>query len=98
MAQQDMRMTQLTPQAAPPTEADQRRQRRSESLFTRITGFGLIRPSTSQHEEDLQETHTADDHITAQPHLNVNPSDRPTTSSQEDMLEIPAFLRRQNNH
>ncbi|MGB9153461.1 MAG: cell division protein FtsZ, partial [Alphaproteobacteria bacterium] len=46
MAPHDMRTTQLTPQQAQPSEADQRRQRRSESLFTRITGFGLVRPST----------------------------------------------------
>ncbi|MGB9152831.1 MAG: cell division protein FtsZ, partial [Alphaproteobacteria bacterium] len=74
-------------------------QRRSESLFTRITGFGLVRPSTSIHEEEPQELQLPDEALAAQQHLNINQSDRPLSSSpQEDLLEIPAFLRRQNNH
>jgi hypothetical protein len=48
----DMRVTQLTTPAQQ-ASADQRRMRRSESLFTRITGFGLVRPSTQQ--DDLVE-------------------------------------------
>ncbi len=97
----DMRVTQLTTpdqQAA----ADQRRMRRSESLFTRITGFGLVRPSTQQqHEEEAREAATAA-HASeqAQQRLGIDPSDRPTLSSEHasDLLDIPAFLRRQTNH
>jgi cell division protein FtsZ len=98
----DMRMTQLTPQTAAqqPAPADQRRQRRAESLFTRITGFGLVRPSSQQHDEDQHhEVQLPDEALAAQQHLGVNPSDRPALSEQpEDLLEIPAFLRRQSNH
>jgi len=99
----DMRVTQLTtPQQ--PTAADQRRQRRTESLFTRITGFGLVRPS--QYQEDAEHTgedaaHHHDAHASDAPHLDVNPTDRPTLSSEPqptDLLDIPAFLRRQTNH
>ncbi|MDD3030139.1 MAG: cell division protein FtsZ [Alphaproteobacteria bacterium] len=95
MASSDMRMTTLSPQTQTAQPApDARRQRRSESLFTRITGFGLVRPSVQQREEE---------EISADPmpsaHLDVHPSDRPTLSEQpEDLLEIPAFLRRQSNH
>lgn len=100
MAPHDMRTTQLTPQSEQQTSADQRRQRRSESLFTRITGFGLVRPSTNLHEEEPQEQHLPDEALSAQPHLGISPADRPALSSDqpEDLLEIPAFLRRQNNH
>ena len=100
MAPHDMRTTQLTAQTEQQASADQRRQRRSESLFTRITGFGLVRPSTSLHEEEPQEQQLPDESMSAQQHLGINPSDRPSLSSDqpEDLLEIPAFLRRQNNH
>jgi cell division protein FtsZ len=96
----DARITQLaTP--AQQAQADQRRQRRTESLFTRITGFGLVRPS--QHREDEEhQTPPAQEapQSQAQPHLGVDPSDRPVLSSEQpsDLLDIPAFLRRQTNH
>ena len=102
----DARMTQLTPQApaqsAPHSAAgeQQRRQRRAESLFTRITGFGLVRPSSQHEEEQHEAAHMSDETIAAQQHLDVDPDDRPSLSSEqpEDLLEIPAFLRRQSNH
>jgi len=97
----DMRMTQLTPQAGQPQPAaDRNRQRRAESLFTRITGFGLVRPSSQHHEEEASEAHLPDEQLSAQQRLDIHPSDRPALSSEqpEDLLEIPAFLRRQNNH
>jgi cell division protein FtsZ len=96
----DMRTTQLSTQpASAPTTTDQRRQRRSESLFTRITGFGLVRPSTQHHEEENTDAQMHEEAMTAQ-HLDIHPSDRPALSSEqpEDLLEIPAFLRRQSNH
>lgn len=95
----DMRVTQLTTPAQQ-AAADQRRNRRSESLFTRITGFGLVRPS-AQHEEEMGANPMAQEAMTeAQPQLGINPSDRPALSSDQspDMLDIPAFLRRQTNH
>ncbi|MDD4616235.1 MAG: cell division protein FtsZ [Alphaproteobacteria bacterium] len=97
MAQNDMRMTQLTPQThAHQPGQEQRRQRRAESLFTRITGFGLVRPSSQHHEEEI---HDGGDDPMSGPHLDVRSSDRPMLSEQpEDLLEIPAFLRRQSNH
>ena len=97
----DARMTQLTTSPAQAV-ADQRRQRRTESLFTRITGFGLVRPS--QHREDEEQLETVGGEAEAsqrqQSHLGVNPDDRPALSSEQpaDLLDIPAFLRRQTNH
>ena len=93
----DVRMTQLT--ASPQTEADQRRQRRTESLFTRITGFGLVRPS-AQHNEDGYEGDYIDDadFDTTPTAQSTTPRTGKAAGESEDMLEIPAFLRRQNNH
>jgi cell division protein FtsZ len=95
----DMRVTQLTTPAQQ-ASAEQRRTRRSESLFTRITGFGLVRPSVQQREEEVQETASDEANAPGQPRLNVDPSDRTPLSSDQpsDLLDIPAFLRRQTNH
>lgn len=73
--------------------AQQKGGKRAESLFTRITGFGLVRPSIEQDAPIAQPQ-------PAQTRLNVDPSDRTQTSQNEedDLLEIPAFLRRQTNH
>ena len=96
----DARVTQLTAPAQP-SAADQRRQRRTESLFTRITGFGLVRPSQHREDEEQMEGMAPEAQTsTHAPHLDVDPSDRPTLSSEQpaDLLDIPAFLRRQTNH
>jgi cell division protein FtsZ len=87
-----MRITQLT---TPPQQAsEQRRSRRSESLFTRITGFGMVRPSEQQEGPAEQPEARAQ-----APKLGVDPADRPALSSEpNDLLDIPAFLRRQTNH
>jgi cell division protein FtsZ len=89
----DMRInTQMaTPQQQ--AAAEQRRTRRSESLFTRITGFGMVRPSEQEGEEAPEGDNGA-------PPLGIDPADRPALSSSEpnDLLDIPAFLRRQTNH
>jgi len=100
MAPTDMRMTQLTAQNTQQPASEQRRQRRTESLFTRITGFGLVRPSSQQHEDEHLITQAHDEEMTATPRLDIDPAHRQTLSSSqtEDLLEIPAFLRRQNNH
>ena len=96
----DMRVTQLTTPAQQ-AAADQRRMRRTESLFTRITGFGLVRPSSQREDEDQHEAALPDELLGSSPSLGVNPADRPELSSSEeptDLLDIPAFLRRQTNH
>ncbi len=93
----DMRVTQIV-SPAQQHAADQKRSRRSESLFTRITGFGFVRPSAQQEEEEDQLAH--EEAIAAQTRLGIDPSDRPTLSSDQspDLLDIPTFLRRQTNH
>jgi hypothetical protein len=95
----DVRVTQLTTPAQQ-ASADQRRMRRSESLFTRITGFGLVRPSAQRPEEEMAEAALPDEIAGEQPHLGIDPADRPALSSEQpaDLLDIPAFLRRQTNH
>ena len=100
MTPADMRMTQLTTPIAQQPASEQRRQRRTESLFTRITGFGLVRPSSQQHEDEHHITQSHEEELSATPHLDVDPTHRSALSSAqtEDLLEIPAFLRRQNNH
>jgi cell division protein FtsZ len=101
----DLRMTQLTTGNAGTTTAEggtSHRNPRAQSLFRRITGFGMIRPSAAREEEDEEE----DIATSAQPtqgRLDIDPSDRPalSTSAPEtasDILDIPAFLRRQTNH
>lgn len=89
----DMRMTQLT--TAAPAKAAPSVNQRAQSLFQRITGFGLVRPSQSDMDDEIdQEVEQA-----VQSSLSVDPSDRPVMSSSEaDLLDIPAFLRRQSNH
>ncbi len=93
-----MRVTQLTTPAQQ-AAADQRRTRRSESLFTRITGFGMVRPSEQQ--EIIADPEAPEEMpVAAQARLGVDPAYRPALSSSEpgDLLDIPAFLRRQTNH
>ena len=81
-----------TPIAADPDGSANKTARRAESLFTRITGFGLVRPSS---EQQISAAPPA-----AQQRLNIDPHDRlPASANEEDdILEIPAFLRRQTNH
>ena len=74
---------------------------RSQSLFQRITGFGIARPSAQEEDEMEAEQETASPKAT-QSRLSVDQSDRPVASTaqsqQADLLEIPTFLRRQSNH
>ncbi len=89
----DMRVTQLTTatnQSTATTHVNQR----SQSLFQRITGFGMVRPSSTRQEELDAEEAKAE-----QARLSVDPTDRPALSAEPaDLLDIPAFLRRQTNH
>jgi cell division protein FtsZ len=91
----DMRVTQITSSAAQ-TPSTPHVSQRSQSLFQRITGFGMVRPSAARDaEEALKEVEEV-----CEPRLSVDPADRPAISgeSQTDLLDIPAFLRRQTNH
>ncbi|MDD3287403.1 MAG: cell division protein FtsZ [Alphaproteobacteria bacterium] len=93
-ASADIRMTQLT---TPNSSLSPQGSQRSQSLFQRITGFGLVRPSSATRDEnDLDDDRDA---LAEQPRLGVDPSDRPAISAEpSDLLDIPAFLRRQTNH
>lgn len=93
----EMRITQLTAataQTAAPTSMPINQ--RAQSLFQRITGFGLVRPSAAQDMDDdlaMEETGKC------QPNLDIDSSDRQALSNGDsDLLDIPAFLRRQSNH
>lgn len=96
----DMRVTQLTTATPPVTPSPQGAQR-SQSLFQRITGFGMVRPSREDGDESDEGTLPASAVTTSAqaPRLKVESTDRPALSTEQaDLLEIPAFLRRQNNH
>ncbi len=92
----DMRLTQLTTGGGTAPSSGSQINQRAQSLFQRITGFGLIRPSARDVDEEIdQEVEVA----MKQSSLDVDPTDRPVLSSTEaDLLDIPAFLRRQSNH
>lgn len=94
---QDMRITQLTTaNGSQPSYAPQGGTQRAQSLFQRITGFGMVRPS-AEAEEEAEQMDAAPKPV--QSHLEIDPSDRQSLSNTEsDQLDIPAFLRRQSNH
>jgi cell division protein FtsZ len=91
----DMRVTQITASGSS-APASQPISHRSQSLFQRITGFGMVRPSAVRDaEEALREV----DEAASEPRLSIDPTDRPAISGEsQDLLDIPAFLRRQTNH
>lgn len=92
--EEDMRLTQLT--TAQPAEKMPPVNQRAQSLFQRITGFGMVRPSASR---DVGEEIDEEVERNVQASLGVDPSDRPVLSGGDaDLLDIPAFLRRQSNH
>ncbi len=67
--------------------------RRADSLFTRITGFGMVRPSSEMAPGTApQQQRPGIDTTTERPAGAVKADD------EEDLLEIPTFLRRQSNH
>ncbi len=91
----DMRITQLTTSGASSEGRAPQASHRAQSLFQRITGFGMIRPSAQSVADEIDEE--AERNV--QTSLGIDPSDRPVLSSGEaDLLDIPAFLRRQSNH
>ncbi|GAB6051620.1 hypothetical protein JCM17960_04400 [Magnetospira thiophila] len=101
-----------TPKAATPVERKQPRKpaepERSPSLFERVTGTGWARseqkvatPKSSlfgRASAADQEQIEIKREIARQQAASLNAGDRlPGSTSEEDMLDIPAFLRRQSN-
>lgn len=70
-------------------EREKQNAKRSTSLFDRIRQFGGARSEGHTTEQQPQQG--------TQTKLGVDPADRPRLSSEEETLEIPAFLRRQTN-
>ncbi|MDD5585528.1 MAG: cell division protein FtsZ, partial [Alphaproteobacteria bacterium] len=79
----DMRVTQLTSSGAQ-TSTTTHVSQRSQSLFQRITGFGMVRPSAARDAEEA----LRDVEEVCEPRLSVDPSDRPAISGegQTDLL------------
>ncbi len=92
----DMRVTQLTTALNASGQASAHVNQRSQSLFQRITGFGMVRPSAQGSDDGFEAEPVTE---AAQPRLGIDSSDRPALSEEpSDLLDIPAFLRRQTNH
>ena len=94
----DLRVTQLTSggNGQPVTSASQR----SQSLFQRITGFGMVRPSREDDDFDMSSS-SASASTPAPSPASSSPRVEdlaPPASEAQDLLDIPAFLRRQTNH
>ena len=74
---------------------------RGQSLFRQITGLGLKadKPEPAPVRTESPRATTPQPAPSAQPRLGaLNPGDRVRPSQSEDeMLDIPAFLRRQAN-
>jgi cell division protein FtsZ len=81
-------MANAAPRAEPVKE-----KRRGPSLFERVTGTGRARAQTAQPAPAAPAPAP-----TAQPRLGgLDPVDRAAQPAQDDLLDIPAFLRRQAN-
>ncbi len=82
--------------AAPPREAEQRPRGRVPSLIERVTGVGRARPVAPPRPAAPTAPSAAP--RAPQPRLTpLEPEERPATSKEDDLLDIPAFLRRQAN-
>ncbi len=82
---------QTTSQQAPLQAAQEKQAtKRSSSLFARIAEFG-------NNKRDSHVSDSSQSSAQAPREPGVNPTDRPRLSSEEETLEIPAFLRRQSN-
>jgi cell division protein FtsZ len=73
--------------------------RRGPSLFERVTGTGRARPAATTARPTAPATAPAQAPAAAQPRLGgLDPADRVAgQKSEDDLLDIPAFLRRQAN-
>jgi cell division protein FtsZ len=82
-------------QPAPATAAQPRPRGRVPSLIERVTGVGRARPVVPPPPPRAPAAPAA---RPAQPRLApLEPEERPGTSKEDDLLDIPAFLRRQAN-
>jgi cell division protein FtsZ len=93
----------LTQPAVPPGAAKEpapKPKGRVPSLIERVTGVGRARTTAPEPppRPAAPPAKTASAQASAQPRLApLEPDDRPNLSKEEDLLDIPAFLRRQAN-
>jgi cell division protein FtsZ len=81
------------PDAAPP-----RAKGRVPSLIERMTGVARARVAAAAPEKKPQPAPPAAARPAAPPRLTpLEPEERPAVSTEDDLLDIPAFLRRQAN-
>jgi cell division protein FtsZ len=93
--------------AALSVDAPHAERRRAPSLFEKVTsrltgqtlaGQGAIAPKVPAQQAPRVQVERKAEPTMAQPQLQLDPADRMAISRQEeDMLDIPAFLRRQAN-
>jgi cell division protein FtsZ len=91
----------LTQPAVPPAaaarEAVPRPKGRVPSLIERVTGVGRARPPLPEPQRPVAAPATPGKPTAAPRLAPLEPEDRPGLSKEEDLLDIPAFLRRQAN-
>jgi len=91
----------LTQPAVPPAakEAAPKPKGRVPSLIERVTGVGRARaPAPEPPPRPAVQAGKPASQPNAQPRLApLEPDDRPNLSREDDLLDIPAFLRRQAN-
>jgi cell division protein FtsZ len=90
----------LTQPAVPPIakEAAPRPKGRVPSLIERVTGVGRARATAPEPHPRPAPPAKPAAQPNAQPRLApLEPDDRPNLSKEDDLLDIPAFLRRQAN-
>lgn len=85
---------QQTPFVQVQAPAAEKSTKRSSSLFARIAEFGGSKRNDAHNASPTEQQQASP---TPSKELGVNASDRPRLSSEEETLEIPAFLRRQSN-
>jgi cell division protein FtsZ len=89
--------------AGAPRDAQPRPKGRVPSLIERVTGVGRARPAVPAPVPPRPvaapaAARPAQPAQAAQPRLApLEPEDRPAASKEDDLLDIPAFLRRQAN-
>jgi cell division protein FtsZ len=85
------------PPAAAAREPAPRPKGRVPSLIERVTGVGRARQAPAEPPRAAPPAAPAKP-AASQPRLApLEPEDRPGLSKEEDLLDIPAFLRRQAN-
>ncbi len=88
----------MVQQNPPAADQEKQTQKRSTSLFARLASFAGAGPPHARPAEPAPQTPSPPPPQAAQQtNLGIDPSDRPRVSSEEEKLDIPAFLRRQSN-